>query len=446
MDPILGTGLLCGFDPTLRPVVPLPPPMSYDVPAEGPLLTHDSSWPHLHETEHFAIRWGDEGAAPAEAIEGIGRDLELAWDHQVEALGWVRPRGTDTHRVDVFFGNTHTAGPGIDFDGAYVTVGLDMLPYIVVSPAVVDAYGGRGEASSTAVMYHEFNHTLQLGDELYDGDRGAFWFEASANWASASTGGEDVEVSSWGPFLLHPELAVYTFASIDDFSEPERYQRQYQAAMFVRYLSDHFGDDLIRRSWDEVESGIASPIPWLDEQLDDGVRAIYADFAATHAVGDHPYARAYSEGARQQAYFSANVGVTKHLDIEGGAGSIEDALLPEAFGWNRLAWTALEQGTVTFRHDPASEGSAGSTPGWLNTAVVERRGAFSYTPFDREVTLDVEAGDFVSFVLTSVPERHVDRETFGYSYDLAVEAEPTKGGCACAASPDTSWTRVWRRR
>ena len=178
MDLILGSGLICGFDPTYRPVAPpLPPPMAYDLPADTPLTVRPSNWPHLAETEHFVIRWGDEGAAPSEAIEGIGRDLEDAWVHQVDTLGWIRPRGTDTDKVDVYLGNTHSSGPTIDFDGAYVTTGIDSIPFVVISPAVVNAYGTRRESSSTMVVAHEFNHTLQLCDDLYGGDRGAFGFQ-----------------------------------------------------------------------------------------------------------------------------------------------------------------------------------------------------------------------------------------------------------------------------
>lgn len=440
MEPLATTAFLCGFHPpamVVRPPADILPLMA-PLPGE-PLLERDSELPHSYATEHFVVRWGDDqDFAPGFELQ-IGDDLEFAWEHQVDLRGWDRPPQTDVFKLDVFIGNTHVGGPTIDFDGAYVSLEpIGNYPYMVVGPSVVDAYEGNPDSSSS-VLYHEFNHTLQLGEGLYDGPRGAFWYEATANWAAVDTSGDDRQVRIWGSFLLHPEFAVYSFQSIYEDSQPERAFRQYAAAMFVRHISDTYGPDLIRRSWDETDTD-AQPLVWLDEQIEQGIRAEYHDFAVAHAVGDTPYAREYARGAEDSAYSVGQNSITAWLPDEGGTAQPPPRSRPEAFGWNRLVWSAPTDASVVFRYT-AEAGTDGSTPSFESTAVVEHEGAFSYHPFDSEVAVDVQAGDFLSIVLTSVPASHRDREQFPYTYtfEVAELAEPKGCGCVTPGAGLGSW-------
>ena len=443
MDPLTATSFLCGFQPpglVLRPPVDQVQPQMAPLPGE-PLLERTSQLPYSYATEHFVVRWGDDQDFRDGFEVTIGEDLETAWAHQVDDRGWERPPGSDVYKVDAFLGNTHPGGPTIDFDGAYVTLDtLQTYPYIVIAPSVVENYDYDPDGSAS-VLFHEFNHTLQLGAGLYEGARGAFWYEATANWMAVDTSGRDRDVSEWGSFLLHPEFAVYSFQSIDDDSNPARAFRQYSAAMFVRHISDTYGPELIRRSWDETDTD-AQPLVWLDTEIPQGIRAEYHDFAVSHAVGDNPYARFYGRGADNAAYSAGQNSITAWLPDEGGSAAPPPASRPEAFGWNRLAWSVPYDTSVVFRYRP-EDGTEGSAASFSSTAIVERQGGFDYHPFDTEVALDLQAGDFLSIVLTSAPESHRDREKFPYTYDFEVAEPQGSKGCGCESAPVApGWQRL----
>lgn len=444
MDLLTATGFVCGLHTTHEIVpfdVPAQPIAYFDQqPTEDRLEREHPDVPYSFSSEHFVIRWGDGQSFIDGFEERVAEDLEFAWRHQVDERGWGLPLEADVYKIDVYMGNTDPNVPSINFDGAYVTLDeAQTHPYIVVSPSIIEAYASD-DYDPIQILSHEFNHTLQVGEGTYDGYRGQFWFEATANWAAADTMGGTTEVETWGPFLLHPEYALYSFQFIGDTSDPRRSQRQYNAAMFVRFLSDRHGVDLIRQSWDDADPQ-QDPFEWLDAALDDGFREEFVEFAVSHGVGDTPYARLYAEYADRFGNFQGREAVTLWLPPEGGAQSIDVDLYPEGYAWNRLVWSALEDSTLTFSFDADDEGDRDSLAEFVQVAVVEFEGEFTRYPIDDTLTLDVPAGAFVNFMLISVADDHRPREQFTYDYTIEVtRTEVDSGGCGCATSgPSASW-------
>lgn len=104
---------------------------------------------------------------------------------------------------------------------------------------------------------HEFFHAVQAA---YDGDIGANWGEATAVWASehfdSSLNDFEYFIRGW---FEKPErtLDQEPIGPVDPFS--------YGLAIFAQFLSERFGDDIVRRHWEDLEDGargVANPT-WL---------------------------------------------------------------------------------------------------------------------------------------------------------------------------------------
>ncbi|MCA9570311.1 MAG: hypothetical protein KC656_20850, partial [Myxococcales bacterium] len=435
MESLLGAAMLCGFHPP-DPGRSAEPLWRMGTPLENLEERDPIGTPNSLASEHFVVRWGDDGELPEGFDQLLLDDLEASWAYQIDTAGWERPVGTDVYKMNVYVGNTFEGGRTISFSGGYTWL-QDGVPEIVLSPDSLQTYRGSGRARIRLVS-HEFNHALQIGRPgLYEDQDAAFYYEATANWMAAQQTEDVEEFAEWGAFLLHPRFAIDTF---EDFSaQSPRAGRQYQAAMFVQHVSDHYGVDLVRQSWDEA-TGSVLPLDWIDQATEEPFRDIFVDFAVTHATGDHIHASAYASGASQGAFFGGAEAITAWIPEEGGAGTPGGTEIPERYAWNHLVYDALEGGTLRFGFVAAERGSQGTPSDFETVAVIERAGEYEQVPFQGEVELEVQGGDFVHFVVVSVPPTADYRERFGYSWSLGVEPV---AGCGCTTSGNP-FTRAFR--
>ncbi len=111
--------------------------------------------------------------------------------------------------------------------------------------------------ASRILASHELFHVVQAA---YDADQGANWSEATATWASEH---------------FDPSLTDFEYFVRGWFDKPDRSIDQepigpvdgfsYGLAIFAQYLSERFGDDIIREHWEDLEDGaqgVADP-KWL---------------------------------------------------------------------------------------------------------------------------------------------------------------------------------------
>jgi len=111
--------------------------------------------------------------------------------------------------------------------------------------------------ASRILASHELFHVIQAA---YDADQGANWSEATAVWASEH---------------FDPSLTDFEYFVRGWFDKPDRSIDQepigpvdgfsYGLAIFAQYLSERFGDDIIREHWEDLEDGargVADP-KWL---------------------------------------------------------------------------------------------------------------------------------------------------------------------------------------
>ena len=231
--------------------------------------THDSAAGrvrvHFTRTGPDAVRAADADTdGTPDAVEAVAETYEEALAFYA-SLGYRSPvsdLGTPTgdggsDRLDVYL---------VDFggasDGAFVRERCELArPICSGYVAQENDYAGYGYPSfrtATRILAsHELFHAIQAA---YDSEQGANWGEATAVWASERF---DPTLSDFEHFidgwLDEPERAIdqEPIGPVDGYS--------YGLALFPQYLAERFGDDLLRRTWEDLEDGaqgVADP-HWL---------------------------------------------------------------------------------------------------------------------------------------------------------------------------------------
>ncbi|HRE88962.1 MAG TPA: hypothetical protein PK095_07450 [Myxococcota bacterium] len=154
----------------------------------------------------------------------------------------------------------------IDFagqaDGAFVRDNcLPAKPVCSGFAAQENDFAGYGypnfRTASRILSSHELFHAVQAA---YDADIGANWGEATATWASEhfdpSLSDLEYFIRAW---FESPDrtLDQEPIGPVDGFS--------YGLAIFAQYLSERFGDAIIREHWEDLEDGARGVInpTWL---------------------------------------------------------------------------------------------------------------------------------------------------------------------------------------
>ncbi len=195
----------------------------------------------LVESENILLHYDvtdEEQAALAAMIEDNGL-LDVVWDGIVGprvsgGLAWPAPDSDDGNggdsRYDIYIDNL--------LPGLYGVTYADQAsgPYQYSAYTVIGDWMDEGETSVT--MAHEFSHGCQYGwDAFEDG----WWFESPAIWI------EDIIFDDVDDYLLwiydswrHPELPL------------DASQMAYPHGIFVRWMSETFGNDIVRQIWDRA--------------------------------------------------------------------------------------------------------------------------------------------------------------------------------------------------
>lgn len=134
--------------------------------------------------------------------------------------------------------------------------------------------------ASRILASHELFHAVQAA---YDSDTGANWGEATAVWASEH---------------FDPDLDDFEFFVRGWFESPDRTIDQepigpvdgfsYGLAIFPQFLSERFGDDIVRRHWEDLEDGargvlnptwLSALIALLEREHTTTFEEVWVDFA-----------------------------------------------------------------------------------------------------------------------------------------------------------------------
>jgi len=441
--------LLCGLPLVGLGEFPLAelPPLAHATSAEKAVRDSFGDFPNAVESDNFAVKWGSRGSLSAEDATRLAEAFELAWEVEVEAMGYPLPTGSDRYKFNVYLGDSGDGAPASYGAAGYYNRDREGMPYIVIAPETVS--GGYYETTAA----HEFFHAIQDVTRAYTYDGVDAWFwEATAMWVEGEVHPTNPD---WYVFLfgyaLLPQYPVHFFDYPDTGALQEYHQ--YGAAVWPRFLTEHMADaSVVHDAW--VDAQGATPQASLAAALEDrglDIGDAFARFAAHNAVWDYADGRGMEEWVEAYAryYTREDASVVGELDaLTDGWFEAPDETLPQAYGVNTVAWDA-EPGPVRVRFEAAAVGDAGSGASWGVTVVTQTDRVPTYTlvpltaegeGFVGEVELEVPAGVDEAWIVAAVLPDDVagtevrDGET--WTWRAAVEAAPGDTGAVDTAPTD----------
>ncbi len=297
--------------------------IDFGPPGEG---YRDTTRPYLSgnpqtlDTAHFRIHYttsGDDAVSQIDAnsnqhpdfVEEVARAMEYAWWGEVEYFGWTAPPGDDhmggDDRYDVYITNIVKDGLIGYTEGGHSKTIVEDNPNseVVESNAAFsflvldndfsdyeDYY--PAEMSLLDVMYttaaHEFNHAIQYG---YDSQEPTNWlWEAAATWIEDELYDEINE----GNDLIYavakaPDTCQLAEGGIDRVEDQLHWYGEW---VFLRYISEHYGHNIVRALWEHAIKYDGYEI--FDETLkavDTDLGTVFKDFSVALLL------RAFEEGA-----------------------------------------------------------------------------------------------------------------------------------------------------
>jgi hypothetical protein len=280
-------------------------PETYDLPASAV---------RVDCTTDFCVHWvpttadappstDTDGDTIPDYVETAEQTLETIWQKEIVELGYRPPLsdlGSPNHgpdaRIDVYLANLGALGLYGYCTTDDPNASDPSYPYSAVSAyCVLDndfsasefTSGANGTAALQVTAAHEFFHAVQAAYDFFDD---LVFIEGTATWMEDEVFDEIDDNRQYfaASALTRPnvpfDLAISSPSS-------NLFGFQYGAWVFFRYLSDTFGSDLIRRSW-ELASDASSAdedeysLQAIDHALaarGSSFRDAFAGFAAANA-------------------------------------------------------------------------------------------------------------------------------------------------------------------
>ena len=330
--------------PTLTPT---PNPVLYQIPEVNPANVAHPDRPRLSgevqlvDSLHFRIHYSLEGddAVPSEDQDGnlipdyvqdVILAFEKSWTIQFETLGWAIPPADEAiggdDRYDVYLQDIFDDGTAGYTEGAYENTLIGDNPYTLVeelyashSFIVIDndfeetdewAYGEITPLNLMRVTAaHELNHASQYG---YDGYEPADWlWEATATWMEDHVfDGVNDGDSYLEAVFKSPDTCQIAEGGTDRVEDEGHW---YGMWIFLRFISEQHGDDIIRAIWENAISvegytAIERALATVNQDLDE----VLADFAIALLLRDfnegsgYPTVRLEGEAYNRSVYNSVD--------------------------------------------------------------------------------------------------------------------------------------------
>jgi len=228
---------------------------------DRPILSGEEK---LLDTEHFRIHYtfsGRDAAFSNDFIQGVAIALEYSWDKQINEFGWQPPPGDNglggDDRLDVYIQSVSSVDKFgyADKSGRHIcdpsSVSWQGVPsYFVIDNNFANhkqgGYSTQFGAMQTTVA-HELNHAIQFG-YIYDPPR---WLaEATATWME-----DEVYDDINGSNVSNPSIfksADTCQSAMGGIERVEDYFHWYAEWLYIRYISENYGHDVIREIWENA--------------------------------------------------------------------------------------------------------------------------------------------------------------------------------------------------
>ena len=441
----------------ISPILPELPP-----PPDGPGLRDAYGVPNLAQSQHFALRWGNQSFVDDLQIDVVLDALEDSWAVEIEEMGHSTPFGTGQYLFNVYIGDTGNGAPPGYGAGGYYMADEEGWPMIVIArDSLEDPEWTRITAS------HEFYHAVQGATERYNYDTegpSAWFWEATATWASQVVYPDNGyhAVFLFGYAFL-PNRRVNFFDYPDSGALQEYFQ--YGAFLFAVSVSETTGGwQVVRNTWED-EGTLADPLEVMRSHLTDAgfdLDEVWMEHAARNATMDYKNGELYRQVLLDNSWRDESsrrvVGEISGSRGTEGLVAPRSGLAPERYGSNRWTLSPVLEGEYHIRVAGEPTGTYGSEAKFAAKLVIENWGQepeYVDVPFNGvEGELRYAASgaeDRVHIVVgawTPLLNGAWNLETFPYKLEVekvvvaVPEPEPVeeKRGCGCAStSSGASW-------
>jgi hypothetical protein len=378
------------------------------------------------EGDHVVVRWGDNSVSQAQADRLLDA-MEHAWSVEV-GWGYPVPLGSDTHKLNVYVGDT--GGPRA-WGAGYYTADPDGWPMIVVTPSMLSA----PETLAAHELFHALQDATGAPYQYGDGRVGAWYFEASAVWVE----GEVIPEAPWETSNQLPGYSFFPDLPIDFFDYPDSgalvEYHQYGAFVFLRSLAEHQGQaDALHASWLSADDN--DPLAVLDDHLDAGVDQAFAEFAL-HVPGwqfEHGDAYLWQHQEWKSIFPEQDRLLAGAHTYESGGWKTPTAL-PQRFGTNFvLLYPDEEEDDVVVDVEVDEVGSADGAGTWHVDVVVFDGAERTVVPLDvssgsASVRLEGAGPATSVWIVASVTswDRNPD-EVWDWRYRMTADSQGLFGG------------------
>ncbi len=241
--------------------------------------------------------------------------LEYAWAVQIDQMGFNPPKSDNGlgggSEIDVYIRNMGIGGPyGVVWpDDPF---GNTSSAYIILdNDYSEDHYLTKGYAALRVTTAHEFFHVIQFGYRNSP-ESLIWWMEQTATW---------MEDHIWDDVNDYLAYLVYFFQGAK--TEPLDSNKglfKYGAVIWPMYLSNRFGDNIIREAWEALALAENPRIGVLDAVIPGGLNAALNEFGVWNYFTNYRAGNGhfYPDGP----LFDSLIG----MDISAGAHPAEDIL------------------------------------------------------------------------------------------------------------------------
>ncbi len=369
-----------------------------------------------YESENFIIFWGEKaGTNPIDAPSEISFDpvvtaslLEDIFTWYVEVVEFIPPDHGNfaLYKFIIVINETWNPLP----DGTEIFTGW---AYGGSYEATIGAMWIHPKALNSFTLAHEFTHCMQNmawidypGHGFINHDYvGSFW-ETHANFMALKKNPDRVENTDPARFL-NTQHFYYSSA-----------RHHYTNWMFLQYILDTEGMELINRLWRESYIG-EHPLETLKRLKglnQDGLNDLFGSYAMRNVIFD------YSNGDEirytlqheiDHRYITRRFTIPELISITNGRYIVPEHLAPQDYGYNIVRLYPDEGNEtglvkVTFRiHENNNAGGGGNRTGFV---FVKENGSVRYSQlyrddFDTQITLESDDSELY-MVVTGAPDQH----------------------------------------
>ena len=380
--------------------------------------------PEWAASENFVVRWGS-GVELADA-EGTLADLEAAWAAEIDRLAYPVPVGSEAFKLNVYVGSTGGNTPEDLGAAGYYTVDAEGYPMLVLSADTVADIEGNRATTSAHEFFHAIQHSIGSPYAFGTGEKGAWWWEATAVWINTRVHPEDPRVTDYlFGWTFFPDLPVDYFQYPDGISL-EAYHA-YGAFLFVDQLGSA---EVVRRSW--VEADDEDPLVVLDRLLEeegDRLEGVLADLWPAIVAWDVDDGAALE--AAHEDWTAEFPDQDRRVGVELEEGHFgEPAVFPGRYGATYARYRpegSAPDVRVRFVGEP--QGRKGTAAEWVTQVLVQDASGFAVYPFEEDLVVG-EAGEAEAIWVVAgvLADRRVEDETFEHR----VRVDEVRA-CGCGA-------------